>query len=115
MLYEVITLCFNPSANVYHGVSSTKLQIQDIDGDGFPDVLESEKDDDLKVKRSTIGRTNLLKKVNRPLGAEITLDYKRVGNTYNLPFNIWTLSKLETFDGFESDGVDVTMSTFDFV
>ncbi len=107
-------LCFNPSANVSHGVSREKVQIADVDGDGFPDFLRSDKDNDLTVYRSTIARTNLLMGVKRPLGASFAVDYKRVGNTYGLPNDVWSLAKVELHDGFEGDGADTMVSTFEY-
>ena len=108
----VAEVCFNPDADASIGFSKSAFQISDIDGDGFPDVLESDKENQIHIKKSSIGRTNLLKEVKRPLGATFALDYKRVGNTYNLPLNIWTLSKVELFDGFKGDGADTVMNTF---
>jgi len=81
-------ICFNPSVNISQGVSRQKLQISDIDGDGYPDVLESDNDDDLSVKRSTIDRTNMLRSVSRPLGSSFEMDYTRVGNTYPMPNSV---------------------------
>lgn len=105
-----IKICFNPSANASQGMSRTTVQISDVDGDGFPDYLKSDKDNELKVKRSTIGRTNKLKGIKRPLGSTISLEYQRVGNTYDMPNSIWTLSQVAVFDGFLGDGAD-TMRT----
>lgn len=107
-------LCFNPSVNISQGVSRQKLQISDIDGDGYPDVLESDNDDDLAVRLSTIDRTNLLRSVSRPLGADFEMDYTRVGNTYEMPNSIWTLSSVTINDGFAGDGADVLKNTFEY-
>ncbi|MGG8495190.1 SpvB/TcaC N-terminal domain-containing protein [Tenacibaculum sp. TC6] len=107
-------LCFNPSANVGQGASRELTQIQDIDGDGYPDLLQSTKDNNLTVKRSTIGRTNMLKSVERPLGASFTVNYNRVGNTYNHPSNVWAMTSLEVHDGFEGDGADIMRSSFEY-
>ncbi len=66
-----------------------------MNGDGFPDILRSTNDSDLSVHTSTIGRTNLLRQVSRPLGGSFTLDYVPVGNSYNQPYSIWTLQEIE--------------------
>nr|WP_321232910.1 SpvB/TcaC N-terminal domain-containing protein [uncultured Psychroserpens sp.] len=113
-IVPVVKLCFNPSANISQGVSKNTMDLTDIDGDGFPDFLESDQDNQLFVRRSTIARTNLLKEVKQPLGSKFALDYKRLGNTYNLPNDIWALSRVETFDGFIGDGADTGVSTFDY-
>jgi len=80
----LVKLAINPKVNTSQSFNRQEIQISDIDGDGFPDYLSSDSDDILKVKRSTIGRTNMLKTVHRPLGASFTLDYHREGNTYEL-------------------------------
>jgi len=107
-------LCFNPSTNLGQGVSRELTQIRDINGDGYPDFLRSSKDNNLTVKKSTIGKTNLLKSVKRPLGATFAVDYKRVGNTYEQPNDVWTLSSVLLHDGFEGDGADEMLTTFEY-
>ncbi|MDH5399066.1 MAG: hypothetical protein OEX02_13025, partial [Cyclobacteriaceae bacterium] len=78
-----VKLCINPKViNYSQGYNRQKNQMSDIDGDGFPDYVESDTDNELRVRRSTIGRTNMLQSVSRPLGGNITLDYHREGNTY---------------------------------
>ena len=109
-----LKISINPSVQVNHGASREKIAIIDINGDGFPDILTSTKDNELQVKRSTIGRTNLLKAVKRPLGAEFTVDYKRIGNTYEQPTDVWALAKVEVHDGFEGDGADTLITEYEY-
>ncbi|WP_417353690.1 SpvB/TcaC N-terminal domain-containing protein, partial [Flavobacterium alkalisoli] len=104
----------NPQLNGSQGYAKDIVQFNDIDGDGYLDILESPKYDKLDVKRSTIKRTNLLKEVKRPLGASFVIDYKRVGNTYNQPSNMWALSKVAIHDGFEGDGADTMITEFEY-
>jgi hypothetical protein len=66
------------------------------------------------VKSSTIGRTNLLKVVNRPLGGKITIDYDRSGNTYENPHHKWVLGEVEVFDGHVGDGADTMKQKFTY-
>ncbi|WP_283949355.1 MULTISPECIES: SpvB/TcaC N-terminal domain-containing protein [Sulfurimonadaceae] len=101
-----IRFCVNPGGSVGEGGSRDKAMLSDIDGDGYPDYLSSSDSNNLAVKRSTIGRTNLLKSVERPLGAVINLDYKRSGNTYQNPHSKWVLDTVEVFDGHSGDGAD---------
>ena len=101
-----IRFCVNPSTAAGQGVSRVLSQIEDIDGDGFPDHMRSDQDGNLKVKRSTIGRSNLLKEVKRPLGGSFSLDYQIAGNTYGLPYGQWVMSGLEINDGLAGDGAD---------
>lgn len=109
-----IKICINPSFNTGHGVSRRQDQIMDVDGDGFPDLLHSNNDGDLTAYRSNIGRTNMLKTVQRPFGSYFTLDYQRTGNTYSMPQSKWVMSALEVFDGVKGDGVDTVRSTFTY-
>ena len=107
-------VCVNPSVNVNHSASKEKINYSDIDGDGYPDILTSDEDNELTVKRSTIARTNLLKEVKRPMGASFTMDYARIGNTYDHPSDVWALTKVELKDGFNGDGPDTMVSTFEY-
>jgi len=66
----------------------------------------------LSVSRSTIGRTNLLRGVTRPLGAAFTLNYQRMGNTYDMPHSTWVLGSVKVFDGFAGDGADTVLTSF---
>jgi RHS repeat-associated protein len=114
-ILPVVKLSFNPQITISQGADRTQKQFDDIDGDGFPDYLQSEEDSKLTVSRSTIRRTNLLKKVTRPLGGSFIMDYTRVGNTYDLPNSVWTLSRVDLFDGRSGDGPDATSSAYEYV
>ncbi|MFT3679262.1 MAG: SpvB/TcaC N-terminal domain-containing protein [Ferruginibacter sp.] len=114
IILAFIKICINPSGSVGHGVSRRQDQIMDIDGDGFPDLLHSENDGNLTVQSSTIGKTNMLKKVNRPMHSYFTIDYERVGNTYKMPQSKWVLAKTEIYDGHQGEGVDFMRKTFSY-
>ncbi|NRB48378.1 MAG: hypothetical protein HRU41_11950 [Saprospiraceae bacterium] len=107
-----IRVCFNPSTSVGRGVSRQISQFEDIDGDGYPDFLRSQQDGDLTVKLSKIGKTNLLKSINRPLGAKIDLDYRLSLTDYKQARPKWTLYTVNVFDGFVGDGADYLKSRF---
>ena len=109
-----IKFILNPSANLGDGMARELIKMQDVNGDGYPDYISSTKDDNLTVALSTIGRTNLLRTVTRPMGAVFTLDYQRVGNTYDMPNSVWTLASVKVFDGFKGDGPDTLLTTFDY-
>ena len=117
-LPSVIKLCFNPSGHAGQGMSRDLEKFTDIDGDGYPDYVISTKDDNLTVKRSAIGKTNMLKRVVRPLGASFALDYEQKGSTYDQPNNVWVLKEVKLFDGFAGDGLggkaelDTMLTTF---
>jgi RHS repeat-associated protein len=104
----------NPSVNLGDGMSRELVKMQDVNGDGYPDYTTSSKDDNLTVSLSTIGRTNLLKSVSRPMGAFFTMDYQRMGNNFAMPNSIWALSSVKMYDGFAGDGPDTSQTTFDY-
>ncbi len=107
-----IKIAINPGGGYNEGVSREILQIMDADGDGFPDVLRSDDEDQLIVQSSTIGRTNMLKTVNRPMHSSFTMTYELTGNTYELPQSKWLLSSVDLFDGLADDGADHIKTTF---
>lgn len=101
-----IKLVFNPGINTGHNMSRTLEDLRDIDGDGFLDVVTSDREDRLQVQRSTIGKTNKLKTVYNPIGGSFTLDYNRSEATYDHPAGKWVLSSVQTHDGISDDGAD---------
>ena len=109
-----VKICFNPSGNVGRSMSRDENRITDIDGDGNADFLISEHDGDLKVKSSTIGRTNMLRTVHRPLGASFTVSFSRKGNTYEMPNSAWVMDSVKVFDGFAGDGPDMMLTTYQY-
>jgi RHS repeat-associated protein len=113
-IFPGIKLTINPSVNLGQGMCRELVKMQDVNGDGYPDYTTSGNDDNLTVSLSTIGRTNLLKSVIRPMGAFFALDYQRLGNTYAMPNSVWALSYVKIFDGFTGDGPDTLMTTFDY-
>jgi len=113
-LFGTVKFTVNPSFNTGDGMARDLAKIQDINGDGYPDYISSTRDNNLTVALSTIGRTNLLRTVSRPMGAVFTLDYQRMGNTYAMPNSVWTLTSLKVYDGFKGDGPDTLLTTFDY-
>lgn len=101
-----VRFCINPSTAFGQAVSRMLTEMTDIDGDGFPDQLRSDTDGELKVKRSTIGPTNLLAGLDGPLGGRLELDYALSGNDYGMPFGQWTMREVRLFDGVAGDGAD---------
>ncbi len=99
-----------------------KVRFMDFNGDGYLDIVSSNKDSNLSVSYSNIRRTNMLKKIIQPTGSVITLDYstknevskRNFENTFKMPFKKWVLSSVEIFDGFPGDGVDVQKYSFEY-
>jgi len=115
LCYFACYIVINPGADITETIANQELAIRDLDGDGYPEHMSSTSDDSISAKRSTIGRTNLLRVVNRPFGgAKITLNYARSGNTYAQPQSRWVMDRVEVFDGFVGDGVDTQVSTFQY-
>lgn len=99
-----IKISTNPGFSTGHSISRPTYALQDVDGDGYLDIVESEKESELKVTRSTIGRTNMLKAVTNSLGGTFTLDYAHTAPTYGLPGGKWVMSSLTVDDGIHDDG-----------
>ncbi|KOS07577.1 hypothetical protein AM493_17160 [Flavobacterium akiainvivens] len=112
----IITLkvVITPSLGANTTLSNTNRTLQDINGDGLVDVVETGSGNgSLTARLNQTGKANLLKKVNTPLGGSWTINYTRNGNTYDMPQSKWTLTSIDTHDGFTADsnagfGPDVT-------
>ncbi|HSO70575.1 MAG TPA: SpvB/TcaC N-terminal domain-containing protein, partial [Arachnia sp.] len=93
-------------------ISSTNVSVEDVDGDGYADVLQSMNDNDLKVQLNQHRRTNLVQGVTNPLGGSFTVDYRRMGNTTVHPDSVMVLSRVDIKDGRstsqEIDGASTT-------
>ena len=100
----LVKLSFSAGFNHSMGLGTTTKEIVDFDGDGFPDFLSSDKEGSLQVKTSTIGATNKLQTVTRPLGGTFTINYQHLDVTYNHPGGKWVMSKVEVNDGVPEDG-----------
>jgi len=122
-----IPLCFaacyliiNPGADFNVSMDRAEVALRDIDGDGFADHLSSTASDELVVASNLTSRTNLLRKVTRPLGAVFELEYQRAGNTFEQPQSQFVLSRVVTFDGVAGDwrasnpGADFQLATYTY-
>ena len=99
-----VKVTLNPNVSLGHSINRTHYSLQDVDGDGYLDILESDKESELKVTRSAIGRTNMLKSVTNSLGGTFTLDYQHSAPTYGLPGGKWVMSSVTVDDGIHDDG-----------
>ncbi len=100
----VVKICLNPGTSTGHSINRTTYSLQDVDGDGYLDIVESDKESELKVTRSAIGRTNMLRSVTNSLGGTFTLDYEHTTPTYGLPGGKWVMSSVTVDDGIHDDG-----------
>ncbi|MHA6512934.1 SpvB/TcaC N-terminal domain-containing protein [Tessaracoccus sp. Z1128] len=94
----------NPGASFDHSLSSSQVQLTDVDGDGNPDSVLSTEDGTMTVRANNRGRTNLLKSVTNPLGGTISLGYERDGNTPEQPLPLWLMTSVQVDDGRPGDG-----------
>jgi YD repeat-containing protein len=79
--------------------SSSSVDLEDVNGDGFADSLLSLNDDELTTALNQQNRSNLLKTVTNPLGGSFTVDYERKGNTSDHPDSIWVMKRVDIDDG----------------
>lgn len=110
-------LCYiiiNPGASYERSLSSSQVQLTDVDGDGYPDSVRSTDDGEMTVRANNRGRTNLLQSVRNPIGGEIRLDYTRDGNTEEQPYPVWLMSGVEVDDNRMGDGPEVQASTYSY-
>jgi RHS repeat-associated protein len=107
-------LVINPGLSFQNTVSSTQVDLEDVDGDGAADSLETTDDHELEVRLNKVGRTNLLERVTNPLGGTIAMSYERDGNTVEHPDSLWRLSRVVVDDKRPGDGADRTATNFDY-
>jgi RHS repeat-associated protein len=106
--------CISPGGTYSQGLSNSTTQLSDISGDGMPDYLLSDNENNLKVHLSTLGRTNMLKTVHRPMGSNFTMDYLETPATFEHPGGTWALASVKSFDGLAGDGIDSSFITFEY-
>ncbi len=110
-----VILSFGGGHSRSRSLGGFEITLRDFNGDGYADHLYSDTTGEVQVNLNVHGRTNLLRTIRRPLGAVITLDYARDGNTVDLPQTRWNLSRVDVFDGFCGDGVDTLVSTYEYL
>ena len=111
-----IKIAISPSFVTGKSMSQPQLELRDIDGDGFIDILESDGENDLRVRRSTIRRTNRLRSVTNSLGGKFEIDYEHSTPTYGLPGGKWVMSSVTVDRGIHGNDYDIpnTRQTFDY-
>ena len=96
------------------GVSCTEASLQDIDGDGRPDLVVSDGTNRLTVYRNLTGRTNMLKSVTLPFGGHINIGYEQTTPSYEHPGRKWVMSSVETTGGYKENGATRIKNTFEY-
>lgn len=113
-LVTAFKICINPSGSASNGLCKSTSQFIDLEGDGMPDYVTSSKESEIIMRSSRLGRTNMLKKVRLPLGAEFEVEYGQTASNYNHPGGKWALQSVRYFDGLNGDGVDTLLTTFEY-
>jgi hypothetical protein len=106
-----LAVVINPGHHEGNSFGGSETQLRDFDGDGYADHIAAN-GAAVNVSLNRHGRTNLLKGIERPLGATIALDYVRAGNTTEHPQRRWVLASRTVFDGLAGDGADYQIATF---
>ncbi len=113
-----IKTTFTPTAGLNAGVNEKRIVVQDINGDGFPDIIEKGDDNtSVTAHMNSLKKTHKLKSVKNALGGNWTVDYTREGNTFDMPQSQWVLNRIETHDGFTADegfGTNETLTTVSY-
>jgi hypothetical protein len=87
-------------------VSQEKEQLIDINADGLPDYVYSDKVDEINVRYNTCGKRNFLLRIHNPGLSSIHLDYELSEHIWDNPDRSYLLTEIKTSDGFEGDGPD---------
>ena len=116
-------LIVNPGGHFENSLSTTDIDLQDVNGDGALDSVSREaleesdtggNHEQVKVRLNTLGKTGLLKGVTTPMDGTIALDYDRVGNTLEYPDSTWVLKDVRIKSSLANDGVSDQRSTYKY-
>ncbi len=91
-------------ANGSKGLSSSTSTLTDIDGDGYLDMVSSNTDDKLEVRRSNLGCVNKLHGVENSLGGKFFLNYNLSEASSDAGGRKWVMSEVLVDDGIQDDG-----------
>ena len=114
-LWGVLKVTVGVDGSPYSGsVTRDHVQLADVDGDGLPDLVCSNEEGTLIVRRNLGGRTNLLKRVTNFTGSTIDLDYQLSAPSYEQPSRSWLLTRVATKDPQNPFGGDSTVMEFSY-
>ncbi len=112
--FVLLKFMVNPKGGGSWGINKTLTQFIDMDGDGLPDYVTANGDDQISVRYNQTGKTNLLKSVTNIAKGQFQVDYKLSENSYECPSRMWTMSSLNIFDGHSGDGSNNQYYTFEY-
>jgi len=109
-----LKICLSGGFSTDKSVNKQEVDLRDFDGDGYPDLLISNKDTELTYYHNNLAKANLLLRIENPLQGAIQMDYNYVnedgnlgslvGGTYQMPFSktvmtgvtLWNFRPLDT-------------------
>lgn len=109
-----LKICLSGGFSTDKSVNKQEVDLRDFDGDGYPDLLISDKDTELTYYHNNLAGANLLVRIENPLQGAIQMDYNfvnetgnlasLVGGTYQMPFSktvmsdvtVWNFRPLDT-------------------
>ena len=98
-----------------HSFSTDCAQLVDINGDGYPDYVTSDREDRMYVRYNTAGKTNLLRKVTNFTGNTVELDYQLSEPCYEKPQRSWNLKEVKgKVPPVSSGSANTTLTTFEY-
>ena len=95
-------------------VSRDRMQLVDVNGDGCPDLVTSDAENNLVVRYNMGGKTNLLRKVTGFTGSKIYLSYHSSTPDYHQPSLTWLLDTVTTYDPLNPNGGDTSVTVFEY-
>ncbi|MCQ2284519.1 MAG: hypothetical protein MJZ57_06430 [Bacteroidales bacterium] len=92
------------------------VQLTDIDGDGYPDYVSSDRESSMTIRYNRAGKTNLLRKVTNFTGSSIELDYEMPTSCYEKPQRSWNLAVVKVCNNDTTCpvGGNRTLSRFEY-
>ena len=95
-------------------VNRDSVQLVDINADGLPDLVSSDRESHMTVRYNKGGKTNLLKSATNLAGAGFLLDYTLSAPLYEQPSRSWNLTSVETYDSLNPNGGQRTITQFEY-
>ncbi|KQK24349.1 hypothetical protein AR438_17115 [Chryseobacterium aquaticum] len=99
-----LKICVSVGGGTDKSVTKQEVDLRDFDGDGYPDLLVSDNDNQLTYYHNNLPTSNLLVTIENPLQGMILMEYDNknvqdnletlVGGTYQMPFSKTVLSRM---------------------
>jgi RHS repeat-associated protein len=99
-----LKICLSGGFGTDKSVNKQEVDLRDFDGDGYPDLLVSNKDTELTYYHNNLPQANLLLRIENTLQGAIQINYNNVnedgnigslvGGTYQMPFSKTVMSEV---------------------